>query len=108
MHGIRFSSRVSRSGSREYCRRKDGTARSIRHGDLEIKRHQSHLGYTVRQRGPASGTKFPETLTSGTAEYEPHDREDGLQLSSLDDPHDRHDDYGDGDQNGDDSELLRP
>ena len=69
---------------------------SIRHGDLEIKRHQSHLSYTMRQRSPISSMKLSETLTGSTTEYESHHREDCLQLSSPERPHNRDDDYGDG------------
>ncbi len=47
-------------------------------------------------------------LTSSTTEHESHDREYGLQLSSSNYPHDRHDDYSDGNQYSYDCKLLGP
>lgn len=47
-------------------------------------------------------------LTSSTTEYESHNRKHRLQLSSLDHPYDRHNDYGDSNQYSYDSEFLSP
>ena len=47
-------------------------------------------------------------LTCSTTEDESHDREDSLQLSSLDHPDNRYDDDSNSDQDGDYSEFLGP
>ena len=47
-------------------------------------------------------------LTCSTTEDESHDRKDGLQLSPLDHPDDRHDDDSNSDQDGNYSKFLGP
>ena len=47
-------------------------------------------------------------LTRSTTEDESHDRKDSLQISSLDHPDNRHDNYSNSDEDGDYCEFFGP